>query len=205
MAPTPARLTATTLRDGPLFRSNARYYEPAGAVSWDVSMKATRPDWRISLKQGDTVSISATYDVSKASWYESMGILPLAWTRADDPLAKDPFDDAAEVRAMYESGGILTHGRLPENIDKKARKNLKLPDPRKLRSARARCPGRPRHRQLRLLARAATRRSAASRRRLMRPPLVNPGRRHLHQHRRARLDAAERAGLAQHHLLQGAL
>ncbi len=118
----------------PLFRSNAHYYEPAGAVSWDVSMEATRPDWRISLKEGDTVSINVTYDVRKASWYESMGILPLSVTRANDPLAKDPFDDEAAVKAMYDEGGILTHGRLPENIDKKARKDLKIPDPRKLRS-----------------------------------------------------------------------
>ena len=34
----------------PLFRSNAHYYEPAGAVSWDVAMTATRPDWRVSLR-----------------------------------------------------------------------------------------------------------------------------------------------------------
>ena len=118
----------------PLFRSNAHYYEPAGAVSWDVSMEATRPDWRVSVKAGDTVSISADYDVSKASWYESMGIMGLGVTEFDDPLAKDPFDDAAAVQAMYDAGGILTHGRLPENIDKKARKNLKIADPRKLRS-----------------------------------------------------------------------
>ena len=118
----------------PLFKSDAKYYEPAGAVSWDVSMEATRPDWRISLKAGDTVSIDATYDVSQASWYESMGILPLAVTTHDDPAARDPFDQAAEVQAMYDRGGILTHGRLPENIDAKANKNLKLPDPRDLKS-----------------------------------------------------------------------
>jgi len=35
---------------------------------------------------------------------------------------------------MFDKGGILTHGRLRENIDKKARKNLGLPDPRKLPS-----------------------------------------------------------------------
>ena len=118
----------------PLFRSNARYYEPAGAVSWDVSMGVTRPDWRISLKEGDTVSINVTYDVRKASWYESMGIMPLLVSTAPDPAAKDPWEDAAAVKAMYDAGGILTHGRLPENIDKKARKNLKIADPRKLRS-----------------------------------------------------------------------
>jgi hypothetical protein len=129
-------------RDGetvPLFKSRARYYEPAGAVSWDVSMGATRPEWRVSLKAGDTVSISATYKVGRASWYESMGIMPLAISQANDPLAKDPFDDAAAVEEMYEQGGVLTHGRLPENIDKRARKNLRLPDPRKLKS-RGRVP-----------------------------------------------------------------
>jgi hypothetical protein len=116
----------------PLFRSDARYYEPAGAVSWDVSMEATRPEWRIALKAGDTVSINATYNVNRASWYESMGIMPLAYTTEEDPLARDPFDDEAAVQEMYEAGGILTHGRLPENIDRQARKNLRLPDPRKL-------------------------------------------------------------------------
>jgi hypothetical protein len=119
----------------PLFHSDARYYEPAGAVSWDVSMKATRPEWRVSLKQGDTVSIDATYDVERASWYESMGILPLAVSAADDPAARDPFDDAAAVQDMYEDGGILTHGRLPENIDSEANVDLGLPDPRELPSA----------------------------------------------------------------------
>ena len=119
-----------------LFRSDARYYEPAGAVSWDVSMEATRPDWRISLKQGDLLSINSTYDVKRASWYESMGILPVSFVSGTEELgAKDPFDDAAAVQAMYDAGGILTHGRLKENIDAKARDNLKLPDPRDLPSA----------------------------------------------------------------------
>ncbi len=119
----------------PLYRSDAHYYEPAGAVSWDVAMTATRSDWRVHLKAGDVVSANATYDVRKASWYESMGLFPLeVSTVNDDPLARDPFDDAAAVKAMYDEGGILTHGRLPENIDYKANKNLKLPDPRDLRS-----------------------------------------------------------------------
>jgi plastocyanin len=124
----------------PLFRSDAKYYEPAGAVSWDVSMEATRPDWRVRLEAGDTVSINTTYDVEKASWYESMGILPLAYTTGNDPAARDPFNDAAAVEAMYDAGGILTHGRLPENIDKKARKNHKLPDPRDVKSKGRRVP-----------------------------------------------------------------
>jgi plastocyanin len=118
-----------------LFRSKAKYYEPAGAVSWDVAMKATPRSWRISLKPGDVISISVAYDVRKASWYESMGIFPLAWSSADDPRAKDPWDDAAAVEQMYKRGGELTHRRLKENIDYKARKNLGLPDPRDLKSA----------------------------------------------------------------------
>jgi plastocyanin len=118
-----------------LFRSDARYYEPAGAVSWDVAMKATRPGWRVSLEGGDTVSVNTTYDVEHASWYESMGILPLAVSAADDPAARDPFDDAAEAGAMYDRGGILTHGRLRENIDAKANRKLGLPKPKKLRGA----------------------------------------------------------------------
>ena len=120
----------------PLFKSDARYYEPAGAVSWDVSMEATRPDWRIALKAGDTISIDATYDVDDASWYESMGILPLAVSTANDPAAKDPFDDEAAVRAMYDADGVLTHGRLPENIDARARDDMGLPDPRKVKSGK---------------------------------------------------------------------
>ena len=117
-----------------LFRSDAKYYEPAGAVSWDVAMEATPREWRISLKGGDTVYVNATYNVKRASWYESMGILPLAWSRADDPLARDPFDQRAEVKAMYKQGGVLTHGRLKENVDWKARKDLNLADPRELPS-----------------------------------------------------------------------
>ena len=117
-----------------LFRSDARYYEPAGAVSWDVSMEATRRGWRIGLQGGDTVSIDTTYDVKRASWYESMGILPLAIADAGDPSAKDPFEDRKAVKKMYEKGGILTHGRLPENIDRPAGDKLDLPDPRDLES-----------------------------------------------------------------------
>jgi hypothetical protein len=63
-----------------------------------------------------------------------MGILSLGWTPNADPAARDPFEDAAAVRAMYERGGVLTHRRLPENIDSHAREDLELPDPRRLRS-----------------------------------------------------------------------
>jgi len=59
-----------------LFRSRAKYYEPAGAVSWDVSMGVTPPDWRVAIKKGDVLSVSGTYDTRRASWYESMRSCP---------------------------------------------------------------------------------------------------------------------------------
>ena len=69
-------------RDGrtvPLFRSRAKYFEPAGAVSWDVAMTATPEDWRVAVRRGDVLSVSATYDTRRSSWYESMGIMPVAF------------------------------------------------------------------------------------------------------------------------------
>lgn len=97
-------------RDGksaPLFRSDATYFEPAGPVSWDVSMGATPLDWRASVKAGDTLSISTTYETKLASWYESMGIM-VVWA-ADGTDGKDPFTTPVNVK------GVLTHGALPEN------------------------------------------------------------------------------------------
>src|SRR5205814_7799774 len=36
-----------------VFRSRAHYYEPAAAVSSDVSMTATPPNWPVASKRGD--------------------------------------------------------------------------------------------------------------------------------------------------------
>jgi plastocyanin len=91
-----------------LFRSRAHYYEPAGAVSWDVSMTATPPSWRVAIKKGDVLSVSGTYDSRTTSWYESMAIMPLAMTVAPAGGA-DPFTTNTAVK------GVLTHGHLPEN------------------------------------------------------------------------------------------
>jgi plastocyanin len=90
-----------------LFRSTAKYFEPAGAVSWDVAMSATKPDWRVALKAGDVLETSATYDSERASWYESMGIM-VAWM-VDGTDGADPFSTAVD------EPGLLTHGHLPEN------------------------------------------------------------------------------------------
>jgi plastocyanin len=92
-----------------LFRSEAKYFEPAGAVSWDVSMTATKPNWRVALRAGDIVRVSSTYDVRRASWYESMGIMVTFFAQGRQPGAKDPFTDGVDAT------GLLTHGHLPEN------------------------------------------------------------------------------------------
>ena len=100
-------------RDGKtvrIFRSRANYYEPSGATSWDVAMSATNPDWRVQIKKGDVLSTTATYDTTKASWYEVMGIMVVGMTK-DDQGGVDPFT------GKVDETDFLTHGRLPENMD----------------------------------------------------------------------------------------
>jgi plastocyanin len=106
-----------------LFRSNAKYFEPAGAVSWDVAMEVTPPDWRVGVKQGDVVSVSATYDSRRASWYESMGIMPTAFHAGG--TGPDPFQVNVDVPGVY------THGHLAENRNHGGAFSG-LPDPRRL-------------------------------------------------------------------------
>jgi plastocyanin len=90
-----------------LFRSNAKYFEPAGAVSWDVAMEVTPPDWRVGVKRGDVLVVSATYDSKRASWYESMGIMPVAFNAGG--TGPDPF------QVDVDRPGVYTHGHLDEN------------------------------------------------------------------------------------------
>lgn len=93
-----------------LFDSIAQYWEPAGAVSWDVAMTATPADWRVKVKKDDVLKVSGTYDVAKASWYESMAIMPVAvYEGPDDIGGVDPF-----VTDPPKTGEI-THGHLAEN------------------------------------------------------------------------------------------
>jgi plastocyanin len=111
-----------------LFRSKAHYFEPAGAVSWDVAMGATPSTWRVGVKRGDVLSISATYDTRRASWYEVMGIMPVAF--APGGTGPDPFVTNVNVP------GVLTHGHLPENRNHGGRP-IGLPNPRRILSAPA--------------------------------------------------------------------
>jgi plastocyanin len=108
-----------------LFRSKAHYYEPAGAVSWDVSMSATRRDWRVKLQAGDELSAHATYDTSRADWYEVMGIMPVAVYDGTDAGGVGPFSKD------LPQNGVLTHGHLNENRNHGGKATF-LPDPTKL-------------------------------------------------------------------------
>jgi plastocyanin len=92
-----------------LFRSKAHYYEPAGEVSWDVAMGGTPPDWRVKVRPGDTLSVHATYDTKRASWYEVMGIMPVAVYDGTDVGGRDAFSKKIPEK------GVLTHGHLAEN------------------------------------------------------------------------------------------
>ncbi|MEA2136920.1 MAG: hypothetical protein QOG56_70, partial [Solirubrobacteraceae bacterium] len=112
-----------------IFRSEAKYYEPAGAVSWDASMTFTKPDWRVAVRKGDTLSVSATYDTTRASWYEVMGIVdPLWYTTKTIAGAPDPFEQPVDWH------GVVTHGHLPENDNHGGTGSAALPDARTLRA-----------------------------------------------------------------------
>src|SRR3954470_16506070 len=94
-------------RSARLFRSNANYFDPGGPVSWDLAMDFTPPDWRVAVRTGDTLRVSTTYDSSRASWYESMGLMLLYAT--DGSGGTDPFVQ------RVDRAGAPTHGHLPED------------------------------------------------------------------------------------------
>jgi hypothetical protein len=110
-----------------VFRSNAKYFEPAGPVSWDVTLGITRADWRLRVKAGDTLRLTTTYD-STRSWYEGMGIL-VAWFAPNQKTGIDPFAvKPANMLVRY------THGHLPENDNHGGQPDPALVDPATLPS-----------------------------------------------------------------------
>ena len=169
-------------RTAHLFSSTAKYYEPAGAVSWDVSMTATRPDWAVTVQPGDVLKVSATYDTTRASWYESMG-LGVVWMY-DGPGGKDPFTTKVDTK------GVLTHGHLPEN-DNHGGKKTTLARPQ--HSGRRRAHRGRRHRRLPLRRQRPHRPQAGAHRRA---GAVD----HVRQLRRER-----EIGVALDHVVQGAV
>jgi plastocyanin len=114
-----------------LFTSNAHYYEPAGAVSWDVAMGATPSDWRVQVPAGDHISVHATYDTSRADWYEVMGIMPIAVY--DGTLPGDPNVKDAQASNIPQTN-VLTHTHLAEN-DNHGGESTGVADPLSLPSA----------------------------------------------------------------------
>lgn len=107
-----------------IFRSRANYFEPVGPVSWDVSMSATGESWKVDFKKGDVISTSATYDTTRASFYEVMGIMVVGITDRPVPGGVDPFTTDVDQTDW------LTHGRLKENVDTDVRLPTGLADPR---------------------------------------------------------------------------
>ena len=103
-----------------LFKSMADYFEPAGAVSWDVAMTGTPADWRVQIHKGDQLRITSTYDTTRSSWYESMGIMVVYY--ADQSGGPNPFVNKVDLPVQN------THGHQPEN-DKHGDQNTGLPDP----------------------------------------------------------------------------
>src|SRR5262249_38076117 len=80
-------------------------------------------DWKVAVKAGDTLSISSTYDTTRASWYESMG-LGVVWMYSGSG-GTDPFTGTIDQK------GVLTHGHLPENNNHGGKPSTKFTDPTK--------------------------------------------------------------------------
>ena len=114
-------------RTAHVFRSSAKYFEPAGPVSWDVALGVTRANWRLHVKAGDTLRLTTTYDSTRA-WYEGMGIL-VAWFAPNQAKGIDPF--AMKPSDMLET---YTHGHLKENNNHGGQVDPTLPDPSTLAS-----------------------------------------------------------------------
>lgn len=89
-----------------IFRSQAHYWDPNGAVSWDLSMSRASDNWRVRVRRGDILRVSTTYTTAQASWYDSMGIMVVYM--ADDRSGVDPFKHAVPL------SGPITHGQLPD-------------------------------------------------------------------------------------------
>ncbi len=106
-----------------LFKSESRYWEPRGPISWDVSMTGTKPGWRVQVHAGDMLEIQATYETKRASWYESMGIMVVYM--ADGTGGRDPY------RTKVDWRGKPTHGHLSEN-EVHGGRPTKMPDARRL-------------------------------------------------------------------------
>lgn len=105
------RTEVDIVRDGVskrVFTSDAHYWDPGGPISWDMAMETTRPDYRLRVRDGDTLVLNSVYETARASWYEGMGIVVLFLARGD-ASGPDPF-----VTPVDPDNASLTHGHLAE-------------------------------------------------------------------------------------------
>ena len=109
-----------------IFRSRAKYFDPNGPVSWDMAMTYTPKNWRVLVKKGDVLSVHATYDTTRLSAYEAMG-LTVPYIAYGDRSGVDPF------KHRVQTWGRVTHGHY-HAADNHGGKPVGLPDPRRLRS-----------------------------------------------------------------------
>lgn len=117
-------------RDGKkrlLFRSRAKYFGSREPISYDMAVTGPTPGWRVKLKRGDVLSTNVTLDTSRNSWFESMGVMPVAYVDGHDAGGIDPFAPGARLPLK----GRTTHGSLPENRNIGGQPTS-LPDPRSL-------------------------------------------------------------------------
>ena len=153
----------------------AHYYEPAGAVSWDVSMEATRPGLAHPPKGRrhglDRRRLRRQARRRGTSRWGSCRSVPHAATLRRGTRS------TTQGRCRRCTRGRRPHAWPPAREHRPARRGRtsRLPDPRDLRSK----AGGARHRASR--STASSTRSAATRRgsrlppTLMRPPVVRPG------------------------------
>src|SRR5579871_2428604 len=138
-------LTAGSVR---LFRSYAHYWDKRGPISWNLAMEGTAADWRPRVNAGDILSVSATYDTTRASWYEVMGIM-VVWEAWDSQRGIDVFTGQRESHVSAASRslnpfarrldqtGHVTHGYLPENNDNGGASAVYTLNVNKLRSCKS--------------------------------------------------------------------
>jgi plastocyanin len=96
-----------------VFTSEAKYWDKAGPVSWDMAMTVTKPDYRLRVRPGDKIRLNAVYDSQQASWYENMGIV-MAFLAPGDKSGVDVFKSSS-AGAHLSTVGDITHGHLAEN------------------------------------------------------------------------------------------
>jgi plastocyanin len=107
-----------------LFHSVAKYFDPNGPVSWDMAMTYTPVNWRIAVRKGDVLSVHATYDTTRLSAYEAMGLM-VPYIAYGDRTGVNPFTH------KIQTTGKITHGHY-HAADNHGGKPTKLPDARTL-------------------------------------------------------------------------